>query len=258
MVGWGLVGSGCGRRTLTQCLVMYCFICPAFAPNQLYILVTQGVRPTRVLSPIPAPPPPRDPSSDPPTEGSSTDPLPGIPLRNPPGGIAPGFPQGSPPRDYPRDRPWDPHRDPLRGGPRNPPMGISPRDLPQGYAQGPPPQRSPRGSPQGCPPPPQGSPACIRQGSLPGVRWGYISQGSPPMDPPEDHPWKSYSSNLQPQRGQMPPRSCAILFCIVATPGGLVSWTVSDKTVGDGGRFSQGTVWWGSVCSGVVERARIW
>ena len=145
-LGYGRVGSGRVWKwspnfdtMLGYVLFYFSSPCPE---SIIYILVTHGVRPTRVLSPIPGPPP-RGPSSDPPTEGSSTDPLPGIPLRNPPGGIAPGFPQGSPPRDYPRDRPWDPHRDPLRGGPRNPPMGISPRDLPQGYAQGPPPEISP-------------------------------------------------------------------------------------------------------------------
>ena len=159
------------------------------------------------------------------------------------------------PRDYPRDRPWDPHRDPLRGGPRNPPVGISPRDLPQRIRPGsPPPEISPGISPGM---PPHGSPACIRQGSLPGGAPGGSFPGIP-QGSPADHPWTSYSPHVQPQRGQMPPRSCAILFGIVATSGGLVSWTVSDKTVGDGGRFSQGTVWWGSVCSGVVERARIW
>ena len=142
MVGWGLVGSGSGRRTLTQCLVMYCFSFPALAPNQLYIYSSLKAYAQLECCPL-SHSPPQGSLQRSPTEGSSTDPLPGIPLRNPPGGIAPGFPQGSPPRAYPRDRPWDPHRDPLRGGPRNPPMGISPRDLPQGYAQGPPPEISP-------------------------------------------------------------------------------------------------------------------
>jgi hypothetical protein len=122
-----------------------------------------------------------------------------------------------------------------------------------------------QGSPQGSPPthththtPPKDLPHVSARDPSQGVRQGDISQGSPPRDPPEDHPWKSYSSNLQPQRGQMPSRSCAILFCVVPQPVGLGSCTVSDKTVGDGGRFSQGTVWRGSVCSGMAKRARIW
>jgi hypothetical protein len=156
------------------------------------------------------------------------------------------LPQGSPlgsPQGSPQRRPQESPRGDL-------PQGSPPRDTPRE----PPPEISPGISPGM---PPHGSPACIRQGSLPGGAPGGSFPGIP-QGSPADHPWTSYSPHVQPQRGQMPPRSCAILFCIVATPGGLVSWTVSDKTVGDGGRFSQGTVWWGSVCSGVVERARIW
>ena len=163
-------------------------------------------------------------------------------MNPPPGGLPQGSPQGSPPESTPGIAPGIPTGIPSEEAPGIPPWGsppgISPRDTPRD-----PPQRSPQGSPQRCPP--SDLPHVSARDPSQGFRQGDLSKESPPREPPEDHPWKSYSPHLQPQRGQTPSRSCAILFGGATKSGGLWSCTVSDKTVGYGGRFSQGTVWWG-------------